>query len=210
MDIERKGGNCITISSKKDVFVTDPKLSDIGLKDQGAQASAHILTQQVFAANATEDALVIDWPGEYEVKNCSVRGIAARRHSELDESAKNATMYRLDLDGVSFGIIGHVDPGLTDEQLESLGVIDVLVIPVGGNGYTLDPKSAVNLVRKIEPKVVIPTHYAEEGVKYEADQLPVDEFIKELGATVEETPKLKVKAGSFPPSLTVYKLARSK
>ncbi len=210
MDLEYKGANCVIISSKKDTFVTDPKLSDNGLKDQGSQAVAQLLTQNVFAAKAEEDTLVIDGPGEYEVSNCSIRGIAARRHSELSEDAHNATIYRLDLEGISVAVLGHIAPILSDEQLEELGVVDVLVVPVGGNGYTLDAKSAVNLVRKIEPKVVIPTHYAEGGITYEVPQQPVDDFIKELGVASEEAPKLKLKAGMLPLTLTVYKLDLSK
>lgn len=209
MELEFKGGNCVVITNKKDSFVSDPKLDDLGLKNQGAQATAHLLTQQAFAAPKGDDTLVIDGPGEYEVRNCSIRGIAAKRHSELTER-EDATMYRLDLEGVSVAIIGHVDPSLTDEQLEALGVVDVVVLPVGGGGYTLDPKSAVDIVRKMEPKVVVPTHYAEDGVKYEVPQLPLDEFVKELGASVEETAKLKLKSGALPGSLTVFKVTRSK
>jgi L-ascorbate metabolism protein UlaG (beta-lactamase superfamily) len=209
MELDFKGGNCVVISSKKDTFVTDPNLSAVGLKDQGANATAILLTQPIFKVKADEDTLVIDGPGEYEVKNCSIRGIAAKRHSELDESTK-AAIYRLDLEDVSVVVLGHVAPTLDDAQLEAIGIVDVLVLPVGGSGYTLDAKSAVDLVRKIEPKVVVPTHYAQDGINYEVPQQPVDDFIKELGAPVEELPKLKVKAGSLPAGLTVYKLALSK
>lgn len=209
MELAYKGGNCVVISNKKDLFITDPKLSDVGLKDVSGQAAALILTQSIFGVPTTGETLVVDGPGEYEVKNCSIRGIPARRHSDLREDSKTATMYRLDLDGTSVVILGHIDPKLSEEQLEALGVVDILIIPVGGNGYTLDSKSAVQLVRKIEPKVVIPTHYAEEGLTYEVPQQPLEEFIKELGVTAEELPKLKVKAGLLPLSLTVYKLQRN-
>lgn len=210
MDLEFKGGNCVAISYKKELFVVDPKLSALGLKDQAAQASVQLLTQAEFAADGSDSALIVDGPGEYEAHNCSIRGIAAKRHSELDDARKVATIYRLDVDGISFVILGHVDPALSDEQLEAIGVADVLVVPVGNSGYTLDAKSAVDVVRKISPKIVIPTHYAEEGVTYEVPQQPIDEFLKELGAPHEELPKLKLKAGLLPVSLTVYQLTRSK
>ncbi len=210
MELEFKGGNCVAITSKKDSFVVDPKLSDVGLKDQGAGAVALILTQQVFGLKDSGDSLVIDGPGEFEVKNCSIRGIAAKRHSEISDDAKNATIYRLDIEDLSLAIIEHIDPKLSEKQLEFMGVVDILILPVGGNGFTLDSKSAVELVRKIEPKIVIPTHYQEEGVNYEVPQQPVDDFVKELGAAFEELPKLKVKAGLLPVVLTVYKLSRGK
>lgn len=209
MELEFKGGNCVVISNKKDTFVTDPNISAIGLKDQGANATAVLLTQSAFKVSVGSDTLVIDGPGEYEVRNCSIKGIATKRHSELDETMK-AAIYRLDLEDTSVVILGHTDATLDDAQLEAIGVPDVLILPVGGNGYTLDAKSAVDLVRKIEPKVVIPTHYASEGLTYEVPQQPADDFIKELGAPVEEAAKLKVKAGSLPAGLTVYKLAITK
>ncbi|HSE28987.1 MAG TPA: MBL fold metallo-hydrolase [Candidatus Saccharimonadales bacterium] len=212
MDIEYKGANCITIDRKKDVFVIDPKLSSVGLKDFKGKSVAFIATKHAFMSEPTdEEVVLIDGPGEYEVKNCTIKGIAARPHSSLKDDDKSATMYKLNIDDTTIAIIGHVDPNLSDEQLEALGVVDILVVPVGGYGYTLDAKSAANLVKKIEPKTVIPTHYADASIKYEVEQAGLDEFVKELGgANVEEYAKLKVKSGLLPASLTIYKLALSK
>lgn len=210
MELEYKGGNCVVITHKKDEIVTDPKLSDLGLKDQGVKAAVQLLTQHRFAAPAGEDTIVIDGPGEYEVNNCSIWGIAANEHIK-PIGPKTATMYRLDLDDITVAVIGHVAPNLTDEQVEALGVVDVLIVPVGGYGYTLEPKQAVDLVRTIEPKVVVPTHYAEEGVTYEVQQAKLEEFLHELGTTAEEpVAKLKLKAGQLPEKLAVYQLMRTK
>jgi hypothetical protein len=210
MEIEYKGGDCVVLSSKKEEIVTDPGLSAIGLKDQGLKATVQLLTQSSFAAPASDETIVVDGPGEYEVHNCSIAGIAANTHL-APEGKRTATMYRLDIEDVSVAILGHIAPKLDDDQLEAIGVVDVLIIPVGGYGYTLEPKQAVDLVRTIEPKIVIPVHYAEEEVKYEVPQAPLEEFLKELGATAEEpTPKLKLKAGMLPEKLTIYRLTRTK
>ena len=90
-------------------------------------------------------------------------------------------------------------------------MVDILVIPVGGGGYTLDATSAATIVRQIEPKAVIPIHYADTGVSYEVPQDTLDTFTKELGAPVEEpVAKYKVKSGaSIPQVLTVVPLSRS-
>lgn len=210
MEIEYKGGNSIVISHKKDTFVTDPKLSDLGLKDQGANAVAHLLTQSRFGAPRGEETIVIDGPGEYEVRNCSIKGIAASAHIDDPAAPKTATIYRLNLDDFTVAIVGHIHPKLTDEQLEAIGVVDILVVPVGGHGYTLDARGAVDVVRAIEPKAVIPTHYEEDGVTYEVPQAPLEEFLKELGSAHEVLPKLKLKAGQLAETLTVYQLERSK
>lgn len=210
MEIERKGGNCVVISTKKYSFVVDPKLSNLGLKDQAVGAAAEFLTQPVFYALGSESTVVVDGPGEYEVHNCSVKGVAARVHSKPSDSPKEATMYRLDFEDFSVAVLGHVQANLTEEELEILGVVDVLVLPVGGNGYSIEPKEAANLVKTIEPKAVVPTHYSEDGVNYEVPQLPLSEFLKELGAAYETTPKLKLKSGLLPDTLTVYEITRTK
>lgn len=211
MEIERKGGNCIVISYKKSNLVVDPKLSTYGLKDQGMGAVAQLLTQPIFCAPADKDTVIIDGPGEYEVNNCSIRGIATGVHSQPDDAPRVATIYRLDLEDFSLAILGHIKPKLSEEALEAIGVVDILVIPVGGHGYSLEPKEAVELVRAIEPKAVIPTHYNEEGIQYEMPQAPLIEFVKELGATHQEAvPKLKFKAGQLPEVLTVYEITRTR
>lgn len=207
MEIEYKGANCVTITHKKNVFVVDPKLSAVGLKDYSGPSVAELVTQ---GEDAPTEGVLINGPGEYEVLDCSIKGITARLHRAVSDADRSATMYRLELDDTSVAIVGHVDPKLSDEQLEALGVVDVLIIPVGGYGYTLDAKSAADIVRKVEPKAVIPTHYADEGVTYEVQQDDVSAFIKEMGSPVEELSKLKLKAGLLPASLTIYHLARTK
>jgi L-ascorbate metabolism protein UlaG (beta-lactamase superfamily) len=210
MEIEYKGGNCVVITYKKEEIVTDPHVSPIGLKDQGANAAVQLLTQERFAAPAKDETIVINGPGEYEVQNCSVLGVAAQPHTN-PEGPKTATMYRLAAEGITVAILGHVTAKLTDEQIEEIGMVDILIVPVGGYGYTLEPKQAVDLVRSIEPKIVIPVHYAEEGVSYEVPQAPLEDFLKELGTPAEEpVVKLKLKDSLLPEKLTVYQIMRTK
>jgi len=118
-------------------------------------------------------------------------------------------MYSVATEDVSIAAVGHIHPDLNEEQLEQIGVVDILIVPVGGNGYTLDATGAVELVRKIGPKAVIPTHYADPAVSYPIPQAELDLFIKELGAPVEEVSKLKLKAGVLSDALTVYKITRT-
>lgn len=207
MEIEYKGGTCLVITHKKEQIVIDPRQAHLGLKDQGGHATLHLLTEARFKAQAADDTIVIDGPGEYEVHNCSVWGIAAAPHTS-PEGHMTTTVYRVDLDGISVAILGHVAK-LNDSQLEAIGVVDVLVLPVGGFGYTLEPKQAVDLVKAIEPKLVIPIHYADAGVTYEVPQAPLEDFIKELGVQAEQPQdKLKLKEGQIPDKLTVMPLNR--
>lgn len=208
MDIEYKGGNCVILTVKKNTIVVDPKLSDLKLKDQGANATVQLVTQPQFEAPHGEDTLVINGPGEYEVANISIRGVAARAHMDTAESVKKATIYSVAAEDISVAVVGHAYPDINEDQLEAIGVVDVLVVPVGGGGYTLDATGAVEMVRKIDPKIVIPTHYADSATTYPVPQAELDLFVKELGATVETSSKLKLKAGTLGETLVVQQLNR--
>lgn len=207
MDIEYKGANCIVISTKKVTITIDPKLSLVGLKDVTPKDAIVAVTQPEFAVPS--DGVVMDRPGEYEVRDVTFIGIAAKRLLDHDDSYK-ATMYRMVFGGISFAVIGHVASPLTEEQLETLGVVDVAIVPVGGSGYTLDAHQATEVVRQLDPKVVIPTHYADAAINYEVPQMELEPFIKELSAIDHQVmPTWKIKNGILPDVLTVIELTRT-
>jgi hypothetical protein len=209
-DIEYKGANCVVISSKKGTIITDPKLSLVGLKDLTLKDDVELATEARFALNSPDARLSIEGPGEYGVANFDIRGIAAQRHLDSESDPKISTIYRVEIADVRIAILGNIYEKLSDEQLEEIGVVDIVIIPVGGNGYTLDATGAAGLVRKIDPKAVIPVHYADPALKYEVPQESLDVFVKELGAPIEETAKYKVKsAAGLPTVLTVVNVTRS-
>lgn len=209
-EIEYKGANTVVITTKKAVLVTDPKLSVAGLKDVNIKESVELATEPRFATNGQEARLLIEGPGEYGIAGFDMLGIAAQRHLDTEGQELLGTMYRIELDDVRIGLLGNIYEKVSDEKLEELGVLDILIIPVGGNGYTLDATGAANLVRKISPKVVIPVHYADSTLKYEVHQDSLDVFVKELGAPVETVSKYKVKSlATLPASLTVIEITRS-
>ena len=209
-ELEYKGANCVAISTKKETIVIDPKLSVVGLKDVSVKGVVELATEARFAVNSADAKLVLEGPGEYGIADFDIRGIAAQRHIDTEADPKVSTVYRIETSEIRVAVIGNIADTLDDDQLEEIGVVDVLVIPVGGGGYTLDATSAASLTRQIDPKIVIPVHYADGALKYEVPQLDVETFTGELGVSIEEMPKLKLKgAAALPPALTVYKLARS-
>jgi L-ascorbate metabolism protein UlaG (beta-lactamase superfamily) len=208
-EVEYKGANCVVISSKKASIITDPKLSLVGLKDANVKDAIELATEARFAVNSDDAKLVLEGPGEYGVADFDIRGIAAQRHLDSEADPKASTMYRIESGDIRAAVIGNIYEKLSEEQLEELGIIDVLIIPVGGSGYTLDATGAATITRQIDPKIVIPVHYADAALKYEVPQSEVEVFLSELGAPVEEAPKLKLKnASALPSVLTVYKLTR--
>jgi len=137
--------------------------------------------------------LSFDGPGEYEVSDISIIGVAAQAH--VDEPDKlNATMYKLVFGDQSVLITGHIYPKLSDGQLEAIGHVDVLIVPVGGNGYTVDPGGALQIIKAIEPRLIIPTHYADKTLKFPMPQQDLAQVLKELAMEPKETvAKLRLK-----------------
>lgn len=209
-EIEYKGANCIVINTKKSRLVTDPKLSLVGLNDMTTKGSVELATEERFAVNNPDAILVIDSPGEYGVSDFDIKGVAAQRHLDDEKESMTSTMYRVEIGDSRIGIIGNIYEKLSDEQLEELGLLDILVIPVGGKGYTLDATGAAGLVRAINPKIVIPVHYADKSLKYEVPQNGLEQFVSELGVPVETVSKFKSKqapvAGA---TLSIVEITRS-
>jgi len=208
-EIEYKGGNTVVLSTKKSTLVTDPKLSLLGLKDASTKDAVELATEARFALNSDASRLNIEGPGEYGVGEFDIKGIAAQRHLDSESDPRISTVYRVEVNDVRVAILGNIYEKLSEAQLEELGLIDILIIPVGGNGYTLDATGAANLTRSIDPKVVIPVHFADADLKYEVVQDPLEIFVKELGAPVEEMPKYKLKQSALlPTALTIVHLTR--
>ena len=208
-EIEYKGGNGLILASKRTSLKVDPRLSLVGLQDIKIKDEVELATEERFRVENSDARIIIDRPGEYEVGDFTIKGVAATRHIDTVEQEKLSTIYRVENGDVRIAILGNIDPRLSDDQLEAIGVVDILVLPVGGGGYTLDATSAASIVRTIEPKVVVPVHYADPALHYEVPQDPIDVFIKELGAPLEQEVKLKVKSSvSLPQTLTVVQLSR--
>jgi L-ascorbate metabolism protein UlaG (beta-lactamase superfamily) len=185
MEIQFYGANCIKITSKKISIVVDDNLAKLGLKPVATSKDILLATSYQIEL-PPESRFNIEQPGEYEVAEVSIEGIPARSH--LDEEGKtSAIMYKIMLDDVRIGITGHVHPDLSDAQLEALGTVDILFIPVGGNGFTLDGIGAHKVLKDVEPKVVIPTHYADSKLNYEVPQAPLEESLKALAMEPAET-----------------------
>ena len=196
MEIQFLGANCVRLTTKKASIIVDDNLEDLGQKSVTKKGDVALFTSAHGDAPA-DSKITIDSPGEYEVSDISIQGISARSH--IDEEGKHsATIFRIVADDLRVIIAGHIYPDLNDAQLEGIGMADVLILPVGGNGYTLDGIGAQKIIKEIEPKLVIPTHYEQNGLAFAVPQQPLAEALKGLAMEPKETlPKLKVKAGEL-------------
>ena len=206
MEITYHGANCVQIATKRGTVVVDGALSSVGLKDVVKKDAIQLATQEGFAPANDAAHMTVDMPGEYEVQGISMKGIQAKRMIDHDDSMR-AIMYQIRIEDTVVAVLGHVAYPLTEEQLEALGIVDIVVIPVGGGGYTYDGHQAATTVRQIDPKIVIPVHYADKGINYEVPQETIDAFVKELSVEHEQIDKLKLKNG-IPDVLKIVELSR--
>jgi L-ascorbate metabolism protein UlaG (beta-lactamase superfamily) len=207
-EVEYKGGYALTIATKKTKIAVNPNLSAIGGKNLNVKDAVVLATETDLVVRSDEARLVIDGPGEYEISDISVRGVAVDAYSS-EKNQYTSTAYRLELGDVRVAVFGNMAVELSEDQLEAIGIIDVAIVPVGGGG-TLNPTEAAQLVRSIDAQIVIPVHYADKTIAYPLPQEELEVFVKEFAGEVEQMAKFKVKgAVALPQAKTVIELARS-
>ena len=193
MQIIWKGQACffITAAMGKQAqvkIVFDPYQESIGLKLPSMEADLVLVSHEHEDHNNAKaikgDPFVAPSPGEYEVKGVFVKGIPSfHDNSKGKERGKN-TIYVVDAEDMRLCHLGDLGQSeLTSEQVDQIGEVDVLFVPVGGT-YTVDAKEAAHIVSQIEPKLVIPMHYALPKVKIKL--AGVDQFLKIMGVKAEE------------------------
>lgn len=192
MDLQYFGANCVVLSSRDVRLVLDDYLSEYSGKAVLKAGDIALFTGDE-PNNLPATKITIAGPGEYEVSNISITGIPARAHMD-EANVLSATMYKVETSELTFLFTGHIYPALSEDQLETIGLVDVMVVPVGGNGFTLDGVGALKLIKEVEPKMVVPTHYDEKGLKFEVPQQTLEQAIHSLGMEVKATTsKLKLK-----------------
>lgn len=208
MDIQFFGANCFVVTTKQLRITIDDNLASLGASSP-TKAGDLVLFTTPTEKPKVEAKLVIDGPGEYEVAGVSVKGMSVRANMDAADQ-KTATLYKIIADDLNLVITGHIYPELSEEELETIGLVDILCIPIGGNGYTVDAAGALSVIKKIEPKVVIPTNYADKSLKYPVPQQSLDEALNILAMEPKETvTRLKIKASDLSDALQLIVLERS-
>jgi len=200
------GQSCfqISVSNSKDHsadIVIDPFDEATGLKVPNFSADILLVTHDHHDHNNVKavknNPFLIDGPGEYEVREVFIRGIPAFHDDKEGKEKGTNTIYTIEAEGLRFCHLGDLgQKQLTDEQLEKIGNVDVLMIPVGGE-FTISAQEAQRIVSQIEPRIVIPMHYDLPKLKTKLDD--VNKFLKAMGKnSVEPQDKFTLKSGALP------------
>jgi L-ascorbate metabolism protein UlaG (beta-lactamase superfamily) len=208
VDITWLGHSCFRIRGSQAVIITDPFPPGLGYT-LGKQAAdivtiSHPHPSHSYAQGINSAHRLVKGPGEYEISDVLILGITTYHDAVKGQSKGKNTVYLVEVDGVTLCHLGDIGHILTDAQIEELGNVDILMVPVGGVS-TINASMAAQIVRKVEPKVVIPMHY--QTPKTTRDLEPVQGFLKEMGqAQVEPRPKFTVSRSNLPLTLQVVVL----
>ena len=197
MDVTWLGHGCFRMRGRSAAVVTDPYPPSIGLKLSRLDADLVTISHEHENHNYTQavrDAYEIRGPGEYEVAGVSVIGVPTFHDAEKGAKHGRNTVYLIEIDDVRVCHLGDLGHKLDDAEAEAISSPDVLLVPVGGN-TAINAVQAAEVVRQLEPRFVVPMHYAIPGLKLQLDSL--DRFLKEMAVTASEPqPKLSVQKSS--------------
>jgi len=134
-----------------------------------------------------KEPFVVSGPGEYEVDGFFIRGFASK--STYGGVERINTIYTFELDSIRVGFLGALgDTDLSGEVKELMGSVDVLFVPIGGEGV-LDASEAYKLAVKREPSIIIPIHFGQVG-----DKTALKQFLEEGSSEdVKPVEKLTIK-----------------
>ncbi|MDP2641495.1 MAG: MBL fold metallo-hydrolase [Candidatus Yanofskybacteria bacterium] len=186
MQILWKGQTCISLSLSRGKqeqvkILIDPFGESTGIKLSPQEADILLVTHGKPETKGVKGTpILFSTPGEYEVKDIFIQGIG---------ETNGNVIYTMEAEGMKVCHLGAIQQQeLTSGQIEKIGTVHVLFIPVGG-GDTIDAQEAARMVSQLEPAVVIPMRYAIPGLKEKLGT--VEQFLKTMGVK-EGEPQQKV------------------
>lgn len=208
MEISWLGHSCFKLKGKNVTVITDPFSPETGYSPgkntAGIVTVSHRHPGHSYVQGIGGNPKIVDGPGEYEIAEVLIIGIATYHDIERGKTRGKNIVFLIEIDNVTVCHLGDLGHMLNMEQLEDLGSVDVLLLPVGGVS-TINASTAAEAVRRIEPKVVIPMHYQTPALKGELE--PVSRFLKEMGLEqVVPQPKLSITRSNLPETTQVFLL----
>jgi L-ascorbate metabolism protein UlaG (beta-lactamase superfamily) len=209
VDITWLGHSCFRIKGSQAVVITDPFPPDLGYSLGKPTADIVTVSHQhpshSYVQGVGGEPRPIQGPGEYEISSVLILGVATFHDAEGGRKRGKNTVYLMEVDGISICHLGDLGHVLSNEQVEEIGDVDVLMLPVGGVS-TIDASVAAEIIRQLEPHAVIPMHYKTPEIDRKLE--PVEKFLKEMGMEqVEPRPKLSFTRSNLPSVTQVFLLS---
>lgn len=182
MKIRWLGHAAFVITSKSgDIIITDPyTASMVGYPKINIKADIVTVSHQHSDHNDTKSLpgkpQVIDKAGEYDISSIKIKGIPCFHDESGGKERGNNIIFVYEMDDLRIAHLGDLGHVLSNDQLDKMGRIDILLIPVGGY-FTIDPEKATEVTNQLSPKVIIPMHYKTEVVNFPITS--IDAFIND-------------------------------
>jgi L-ascorbate metabolism protein UlaG (beta-lactamase superfamily) len=202
MDISWLGHSCFLIRGKEKTIITDPCHPDLGYRLGEPEADivtlSHSHLGHSYIEGVANDPKQIKSPGEYEIGGTFITGLASFHDNRKGDLRGKNTIYIIEMDGITLCHLGDLGHPLGPHLIEEIGDVDILFLPVG-EVSTMPIDTAVEVVRQLEPPIVIPMHYKTEA--FTGNLSPVDKFLDKMRVRGLETrPKLSITSSSLPGS----------
>jgi L-ascorbate metabolism protein UlaG (beta-lactamase superfamily) len=202
MEITWLGHSCFLIRGKEKTIITDPCHPDLGYRLGEPEADivtvSHFHPGHSYIEGVANEPKRIKSPGEYEIGGTFITGVASFHDDKKGELKGKNTIYIIEMDGITLCHLGDLGHPLGPHLIEEIGDIDILFLPVG-EVSTMPIDTAVEIVRQLEPHIVIPMHYKTEA--FTGDLSPVDKFLDKMRIReLEARPKLSITSSSLPSS----------
>ncbi|MGI6778517.1 MAG: MBL fold metallo-hydrolase [Acetivibrionales bacterium] len=183
MKIKWLGHSCFLITSESGVrMLTDPFDNTVGYELPKAEADIVTSSHNHFDHNhicvVKGNFKVVEKPGEFSEKGIGIKGVPTYHDKNGGKERGENIVYNFTIDGINVchcGDLGHI---LTEEQVNGIGSVDILLLPVGGT-FTIDAAEAKEVMEQLNPKVVIPMHYKTDVLDFPVDG--VDKFLSIAG-----------------------------
>lgn len=219
MTITYHGHSCFKLKGKLGTVITDPFDDSVGFTSSSLSAdivtvshdhSDHNAVYKVKPTTKREKPFVINYAGEYEIGGISVFGTKVFHDAEEGAERGDNIVNVIFIDGLRVCHLGDLGHELTEKQIEKLGPIDVLFLPVGGV-YTLDPARAVKVARALDPSVVIPMHYKtpEHNTEVFGELKTIEDFLNEYGVELKPVDKYVVEIDRLPEETELVVFSRT-
>ena len=204
------GHACFRLRSRDVVIVLDPVGRHLGYDISRVKADIVTISHHHSGHDAADqlrgEPKIIDGPGEYEIKDVFITGIRAFHDTEQGARFGYNTIYAIQLEDMIFCHLGDLGHALTSDQVEHIGSVDVLMVPVGGG--SLSAAKAVEVISQLEPGLVVPMHYATSEASVAPGIDTLDKFNREMGhheAVARD--KLTVRRSDIPEQTQIVVLA---
>jgi L-ascorbate metabolism protein UlaG (beta-lactamase superfamily) len=215
VDITWLGHACFRLRGREVAILTDPyEGSDWGYPP--LSTAAHVVTvsnehpHHAGLASVDGQPRVLRGPGEYEIGGALIWGVRTARPANANgQHAVKNTAFVIELEELTVCHLGDLATApLNAEELTRIKDADVLLVPVGGH-CTINATQAAEVVAQVEPKVIVPMHYATDATQGHLELDSIDRFCRELGASeVAPRARLSVTPTSLPSEPTVVLLER--